>query len=737
MKHFTLGLSALALLIIPGSALATGSYDRTAPAISYHSNVTVTATSNAGAKVSYTLPTARDDRDGAVTVSCTPASNSQFPIGNTTVNCSARDRAGNEGRSSFKVTVNPLPPDRTPPVISAHPKIVVDATSSAGAFIEYTLPAANDARDGAVNVSCTPASGGQFPIGTNTVRCSAQDAAGNRASSSFTVIVKPVPPPPPDRTAPKPLSIHIQSNNANPSQAKAGDTVTISFTASEKVFPVVLVESRVLFAKSVNTGGNSWDASYVVTSKDRTGNRIDYLLTLKDTAGNIYACSSARLPFVGYCPTTDGSSVTTYKQTTPPADTVPPVIAAHASVTVTADDASGATVTYTVPTATDAKDGPVSALCAPASGTLFAIGTTPVVCTAADAAGNAASTTFNVIVNPLPPDTVPPVFDSHTNIIVDATDESGASVEYVPPTATDARDGAVAATCTPPSESVFPIGVTTVTCSASDAAGNTSSSSFTITVNPLPDTQAPTISAHDDVAVNTPDSAGATVTFSLPSASDNVDPNPDVTCAPASGGLFPLGDTEVECFAQDAAGNTSSTTSFTVTVTFVPQPYTMASQPDESVKCPTNWRNCYTGGAPETRIDLGLGSSMGNGTIKSVTIAKDETHPLVSLPWVVTLECYVDAAHTQVCPDWITPNSWNGQQTSVMAEFTNSSTDNKHWTADFTDPSHSTSYDDGSSPVAFNPDYYYALLINDDGWHIGAYGSATQPYWVVTGMTKP
>jgi hypothetical protein len=40
----------------------------------------------------------------------------------------------------------------------------------------------------------------------------------------------------------------------------------------------------------------------------------------------------------------------------------------------------------------------------------------------------------------------------------------------------------VPATCTPASGSTFPIGVTTVTCTAADAAGNTATKSFTVTI---------------------------------------------------------------------------------------------------------------------------------------------------------------------------------------------------------------------------------------------------------------
>ncbi len=73
---------------------------------------------------------------------------------------------------------------------------------------------------------------------------------------------------------------------------------------------------------------------------------------------------------------------------------------------------------------------------------------------------------------------------------VEATGSSGAVVTFVA-TATDVVGVTVGPTCTPPSGSVFPLGMTTVSCSAWDAAGNTGSGSFTVTVG---DTTAPVIS---------------------------------------------------------------------------------------------------------------------------------------------------------------------------------------------------------------------------------------------------
>lgn len=217
--------------------------------------------------------------------------------------------------------------------------------------------------------------------------------------------------PPKDTTPPSLTSIHIESSNASSSTAKAGDVVTITLTANEKVIPVVLVESKSLFARALNTSGNTWAASYTVSSKDPLGT-VDYLIVLSDTAGNIMICSSARLPFIKYCPTTDGSSVTIYKDTTPPppTDTVPPTIEAHADVFATTSETS-IEVEYALPLANDDISGSVAVACSPLSGSVFGLGTTTVTCSAQDAAGNTATSSFHVVVTqeipPPPPEPTP------------------------------------------------------------------------------------------------------------------------------------------------------------------------------------------------------------------------------------------------------------------------------------------------------------------------------------------
>ena len=84
--------------------------------------------------------------------------------------------------------------DATPPVLTLPTNLTAEATSSAGAAVTYTASASDDV-DGSVAVTCTPASGATFPLGTTIVDCSASDAAGNVARGSFTVTVRDTIPP--------------------------------------------------------------------------------------------------------------------------------------------------------------------------------------------------------------------------------------------------------------------------------------------------------------------------------------------------------------------------------------------------------------------------------------------------------------------------------------------------------------------------------------------------------------
>ena len=76
------------------------------PNLTVWASRTAVATSAGGAVVAYTAPTATDIVDGSVAASCDKASGSVFPLGSTTVTCTAKDAAGNIGTETFTVTVS-------------------------------------------------------------------------------------------------------------------------------------------------------------------------------------------------------------------------------------------------------------------------------------------------------------------------------------------------------------------------------------------------------------------------------------------------------------------------------------------------------------------------------------------------------------------------------------------------------------------------------------------------------
>ena len=78
--------------------------DTTPPVLTVPSSPTVATTSSAGATVKYTV-TATDPDDAVSTINCAPSSGSQFPVGDTTVRCTAADTVGNVATATFVIHV--------------------------------------------------------------------------------------------------------------------------------------------------------------------------------------------------------------------------------------------------------------------------------------------------------------------------------------------------------------------------------------------------------------------------------------------------------------------------------------------------------------------------------------------------------------------------------------------------------------------------------------------------------
>jgi len=178
----------------PDIGVASDPADPTgAPINTVPANIVARATSSKGAVVFFMPPTAKDSAHAGASVYCSPPPNTTFPIGTTTVTCTAFDPLGNSSpNATFAVTVT----DKAGPVLTRIPgPITVTASGPAGAIATYAPPLATDQIDGSEPVACSPPSGSSFAVGANTVTCTSSDKSGNTSRATFTVNVVDDAPP--------------------------------------------------------------------------------------------------------------------------------------------------------------------------------------------------------------------------------------------------------------------------------------------------------------------------------------------------------------------------------------------------------------------------------------------------------------------------------------------------------------------------------------------------------------
>jgi hypothetical protein len=122
--------------------------------------------------------------------------------------------------------------------------------------------------------------------------------------------------------------------------------------------------------------------------------------------------------------------------------------------------------------------GELTTLCNPASGGLFPMGKTKVTCTATDGIQTEVGE-FTVTVL----DTLPPVL-TVPNAVVTTTafGATTATVHFPSPNGVDAAGGPITASCNPASGSPFPIGISLVTCRATDPSENEAVVTFSVEV---------------------------------------------------------------------------------------------------------------------------------------------------------------------------------------------------------------------------------------------------------------
>lgn len=428
--------------------------------------------------------------------------------------------------------------------------LVVPATSPAGAVVTYS-PSVTDSD--AVNspaplkAYCTTpgglVSGSTFPVGVTTVTCSAADAGGNLATTdtSFTVTVNA------DLVAP---SVVLSSAVVSPTK---NSPVAVTATFSEPVLNFVASDVVVTNAGTPvsNFAGSGTTYTFNVAPT------IDGVVTVTVPA-------TAAQDVFGNGNTVSNTITFTYDHTAP-------------VVTLNGDAVSsintGSTYTELGATAVDAIDASVTVVTTGSVNTALP-GTYVLTYSSTDDAGNIGTATRTVNVSDA---TAPVISGVPANMTLEATSPAGAIGTYTLPTANDDVDGVVVVVCTPVSGSTFPLGLSTVTCSATDAALNVQSTSFTVTVL---DTTAPVLTAP---ANQTFEATGVmtTPTLVLASVTDIADVAPVVTYDIHN---FGIGTETVVWSATDSSGNIASTTTSLVTIVDTTAPVVTIS----AVPTPTN-----------------------------------------------------------------------------------------------------------------------------------------------------
>jgi len=269
-----------------------------------------------------------------------------------------------------------------------------------------------------------------------------------------------------------------------------------------------------------------------------------------------------------------GNSAVAVSRTVIVSDTTAPVISLTGSSSVAHEQGTP----YTDPGATSSDTVDDLGMTVVTTGTVdtATAGTYTLTYTATDGAGNVSNVvTRTVTVS----DTIAPVitFDypsGDENFEVSATNASGymltdENIAFISGlfSAIDAVNGSITVTGFP-SSVLLPLGVNVFTATATDAAGNTATFSFTIGVF---DNDRPNLNIPDSISVDSTDGLGVSATqaaiaafLSAATANDGIDGTLTVTTdAPAT---FPLGSTTVTFTAVDAGGNERTKTAVVTVV---------------------------------------------------------------------------------------------------------------------------------------------------------------------------
>ncbi|XP_071961171.1 uncharacterized protein [Antedon mediterranea] len=475
------------------------------PTSNCSSDLSFTTSPNMAVAVNVTLPTIvfDDNSDEAVNVLQNINSPYDFPIGSTLIVVNGTDPYSNTFTCEYSINVT----DNEAPVILNCPGNITEPTSF-GAFCGYAnwteLEFSDNSEDNlTVNVNGVEPDN-RYSIGLTLVEYIVEDNSGNSASCSFFVNII-------DNEPPFALCYDVKN-----------------FTVDGKPFGVINTYNITGFDNSLDNIEFRYD---IETDANFSIGETEVFVQVIDSSNNVANCTfTVRIiddedPIVN-CPaefitTTDAGLYTAY-------------------------------VSFTAPNATDNSGGMLNVQSNYEPGDLFMFGSTNVSYTFQDESNNTALCQFTVIVN----DEEDPTITCPGKQVVDTTVDQAIAlnVTYESPVSFD-NSGDVEITCWPGNGSDFTLGLTLVTCTATDPSNNTAACDIAIEVV---DNQPPTIECNITETYYTPaNSATVTLVNTIIDYSDNVE-IADVFQSYPPGYELAIGETVITNYVNDTSGNSAS-----------------------------------------------------------------------------------------------------------------------------------------------------------------------------------
>jgi gliding motility-associated-like protein len=520
--------------------------DKIAPQVTCPKDTIITPVGGAcNVVVDFKVSPATDNCDTQVEINGTSLPKDTFSVGTTIVTIIATDDSKNFSTCTFSITIL----DKEAPFFTC-PKDTAFYTgpNACEAMAFWKVPQAFDNCDTTVLFAQTQTPPGTvFAIGSSSVTYTASDKSGNSLSCNFVVTVLDTIKP--SITCPQDIIVELPLTKCD---------TTVTWT------PLTVKD---------NCGIKNVSTTHIPGSKFNAGTtKVTY--TIEDNSGNKSTCSF---------------NVTAKDFVAPKFDKC------LKDTTITTADSCGTTVIFALPTATD-NCSPKDSLkysTTSQSGSVFSIGTTKVAITVVDLSGNSDKCEFNITIKS---SAVPKFINVPSDITI--TGCSGVAT-WTEPKAIGICQAVISSTKKP--GETFPIGMTTVTYTATDLLGNTYTATFKVIVSepePPKFSNCPANNVEVDISGKiiadlsnflTPpakpsgDCKGVILTFATPLATDNCG---IVTVEQTSGNIstdtFPMGVTQVVFRATDAAGN-SVTCALTVTVLGLVQPDITS---DVAIGCP-------------------------------------------------------------------------------------------------------------------------------------------------------